>query len=281
MTTTVAAWEGLPTLAASNAVGGIAIQTVWLVIGDLCLRRVNLEHSAASTENLFQGALLVALLSLPLIAMNAPEVSIFKIHPVSVALFILWWLGIKLLREIRLAPMWHPEQTQDTVLDQPNMLNKTLDLRRLWVEFLGLALVLGVCGYALAQIGSTVTNVTALSESMAGGLFTAASSSIPELVVVIAAVRSGAHTMAVSNIIGGNAMDTLFLVFADVAYREGSIYHAVDSGQEFFLVLTIFMTGILLMGLIRREREGLGTIGFEGIMIFVCYAFAIVALALV
>ncbi|MFW6353616.1 MAG: sodium:calcium antiporter, partial [Verrucomicrobiota bacterium] len=205
LTTIIAAAEGLPTLAVSNALGGIAVQTLWLVVGDAFLRRANLEHAAAAPENIFQGALLVALLSLPLLAMSAPPFTLFGfLHPVSILLPALWFFGMRMMREVRKHPMWRPLQTPDTVLDEPNEDDDgKLSARQLWISFLGLALILGGAGWALAESGGEIVERTALSESVVGALFTATLSSTPELVVVIAAVRQGAHTLAISNIIGG------------------------------------------------------------------------------
>jgi cation:H+ antiporter len=53
-----------------------------------------------------------------------------------------------------------------------------------------------------------------------GGLFTAVSTSLPELVTSVAAVQQGALTLAVGGIIGGNSFDVMFVAFADIAYRE-------------------------------------------------------------
>lgn len=89
-----------------------------------------------------------------------------------------------------------------------------------------------------------------------GGFFTAVSTSLPELVTAVAAVRQGALTLAAGDIIGGNAFDTLFLAVADVAYREGSIYHRITSEQVFIIALSIPLTAVLLMGLVRREKRG-------------------------
>ena len=47
VTSLTAASAGLASLAVSNAVGGIAAQTAFLVIADLIYKRVNLEHAAA------------------------------------------------------------------------------------------------------------------------------------------------------------------------------------------------------------------------------------------
>lgn len=277
MTTSVTAFENYPTLAVSNAIGGIAVQTLWLVIADLTHRRANLEHAAASPENILQGNLLIGLLCLPLLAMAAPEVTIGGfLHPVSLLMLIVWIWGMRMVRTVHASPMWRPRQTEDTVEDiAEESAVREYSLKSLWTQFLILTVVLGVAGYVLAEVASTLTERTPLSQSVMGGIFTSAASSLPELIVVIAAVRRGAHTLAVSNIIGGNALDTLFLLFADLGYRRGSIYHAVAPDQQFFMLLTVLMTTVLMMGLVRRQRRGFLGIGFESTGVMVLYGVAI------
>lgn len=58
--TAVSAADGHPQLAYSNAVGGIAAQTLAVAVADAAYRRANLEHSAASPQNLLFGCLLLA-----------------------------------------------------------------------------------------------------------------------------------------------------------------------------------------------------------------------------
>lgn len=66
--TLFAAAQSMPQLSISNAFGGIAIQTVFLSIADISYRRYNLEHAAASVENMTQGTLLIIMLSMVLLA---------------------------------------------------------------------------------------------------------------------------------------------------------------------------------------------------------------------
>lgn len=278
MTTTLTAWNGLPTLSVSNAIGGIAVQTLWLVVADFTHRGSNLEHAAASSDNLIQGGLLIVLLSVPLLAMNSPPIDFWGVHPASLALVVLWVFGMRLVRRGHRRPMWYARHTSDTIEEEPDDNASSLSLKRLWVEFTVLAGVMAGGGYALSASGSTLTELTVLSESVVGGIFTGASSSLPELVVCVAAVRRGAITLAFSNIVGGNCLDTLFLFFADLAYREGSIYHAVALSQEYFISLTVFMTGALLMGLVHRERRGFLGIGFESGLILLAYVAGVAAL---
>lgn len=85
---------------------------------------------------------------------------------------------------------------------------------------------------------------------------------------MIAAVRIGALTLAVSDIIGGNSFDVLFISAADLAYRDGSIYHALGGPDMMLLALTLLLTAILAAGLIHRQARG---IGFEGLAILALY----------
>ena len=61
------------------------------------------------------------------------------------------------------------------------------------------------------------------------------------------------------------------MAFADLAYRQGSLYHALSERQIFMIALTIVLTGILLLGLIRREKFGIANIGFESFLIILLY----------
>jgi len=58
-------------------------------------------------------------------------------------------------------------------------------------------------------------------------------------------------------------------------YRDGSIYHAIDARTRFWIVLAITMTGILILGLLRRERHGFANIGFESAAIVALYVGAV------
>jgi cation:H+ antiporter len=278
VTSVSTAAQGYPELSVANALGGIAAQTTFLAVADMAHRGANLEHAAASVENLVQGALLSTLVAIPLLAMAGPDLTLLGIHPASVVLVAAYVFGLKLVRDARSEPLWSPSQTPRTKLDEPEYEDaEGSALRRLWLTFAGLGLTVAGAGYAVAETGIALADATGISQTIIGGLFTAVATSLPELVTAVAAVRQGALTLAVGGIIGGNAFDVLFVAFADVAYRPGSIYHAMTNDQVFVIALTLVLTGILLLGLLRRERTGIAGIGFESFLVIVLYlgAFAL------
>lgn len=273
VTSVTTAWHGHGELAVSNAVGGIAAQTAFLAVADITYRRANLEHAAASLENMMQGALLVTLLTLPLLAMGGPEVTLLGIHPASLLLLAGYAFGMRLTYQTRATPQWLPRHTHETRVDTAatGEGGDDLSVARLWLAFGTLALLLIMAGYVVAQTGIALAARTGLSETAVGALFTAVATSLPELITVMAAVRQGALTLAVGDIIGGNSFDVLFLAFSDAAYREGSLYHAMGDLQVFIIAASQAMTGILLLGLLRREQSGIANIGFESFLVLVFY----------
>ncbi len=261
-------------LAISNAVGGIVAQTAFLGVADLTYRRANLEHAAASFTNLTQCALLIIMLAIPLVALGTPPLAVFAISPATPVLFATYFFGVRLSARARAEPMWRPRETEETRHDDA----PDPDAWKGWrsgAEFAGVAALSGLSGIALAETGVELSRKTGLSEGAVGAVFTSVTTSLPELVTSIAAVRQGALTLAVGGIIGGNAFDVLFLAFADLAYRGGSIYQAMTDRHLFLLSLALVMTGIVLLGLLRRETHGMAGIGFESVLILAIYAASI------
>ncbi|MBE9226849.1 sodium:calcium antiporter [Phormidium sp. LEGE 05292] len=269
VTSVTAALGNYPVLALSNALGDIAVQTAFLGIADLTYLEANLEYAAASAATLTQGTLLIVLLTIPLLATAYPLINLWGIHPASFGLVITYILGLRLVSVAYSSPMWKTHDTENIeVLIEEKDDSSTI---KLWVYFILLAAVLAVAGYVVEQAGVTIANSTNLSENAVGSLFTAISTSLPELVTTIAAVQRRAFTLAVSGVLGGNSFDVLVLALCDLAYRQGSIYQALTEHQVFLLALTILMTGILLLGLLRREKHGIGNIGFESFLLLLLY----------
>ncbi len=266
-----AAYNGHAELAVSNALGGIAVQTFFLAIADMVYRRANLEHAAASVANMMQNGLLICLLSLILIAPYLPNITFFSVHFITPILFAAYIYGFYLVQEATESPMWKPLNTSDTKEDEPDDTSAMPSLLRLWIEFVVLMLILGSAGFLLEPSATVIAVNTNLTQTVVGVILTAVCTSIPELVTSVAAVRRGALTLAVGGIIGGNAYDTLFTAASDISYRNGSIFHVIPDDSKFWAALTLLMSGILMMGLIRRQRKGVGNVGMESLLIIVLY----------
>ncbi len=269
------AYEGLTDLAVSNAIGGIAAQTFFLVLADISYRKANLEHAAASLSNIMLSILLICLLCIPIVATQMPATTWWGIHPATLFLFCFYLFGLRYCQEQKQHPMWFPRSTKHTVEDTPDEEQGGPVLKALVIKFLLFMVVLVGAGFAIKESGVHLAQSWGISHSLLGALLTATITSLPELITTFAAVRRGALTLAVGGIVGGNTFDVLFLAFSDITYTEGSIYHAMSATHISYISLIILMTAILAMGLLRRERQGVGGIGRESLTIGLLYVLSL------
>lgn len=271
VTSLVAAGQGHPTLAVGNAIGGIAVQTFFLAVADLAYRRANLEHAAASLPNLMSSALLIGLLVLLLLVVVAPEVTFWGVHPGSPLVLIAYLGGVGLAHRASQTPRWRPVQTTETVADEPDGDSQGQSIRSVSTKLLASGALVAVAGWVLAETAPEIAARTPMSEGFVGSLFAAVATSLPELVVSVQAVRRGALTLAVGNIVGGNSFEVLVVAAADFVYRDGSLLHTAATSQAFIVALTALLMSVLLIGLLHRQRQGPAGIGWESTLIIALF----------
>jgi cation:H+ antiporter len=282
-----AALDGRPALAVSNAVGGIAAQTLFIAVADVFHRKANLEHAAASVVNLMQATLLVFILSLVMLVMLTPEqagpawlpMQVGHVHlatPLIVLVYV--WGYVKVYRGGQ-EKMWRPRFTEHTREDTPDEESDRSPMWKLWAAFALTGVVVFIAGVFTARVGGAIVDQTPLTESVVGLLFTAVATSLPELISAVTAVRRGALQLAVGDIVGGNAFDCLFICAADVAFFGGSIYHAAGPAEMLLVASGLTMSAVLLMGLLHREKQGIGGVGFEAWAMLAVYAVTVVVVA--
>ena len=269
-----AAIDSRPDLAMSNVMGSMAVNLAFLGVADIVYRKANLEHAAASPVNLMLAGLLIVLLTLPLLATFMPTATQWGMHPITPVIVVAYLFGLHLVHRTREKPMWFPRLTHQTVSDKPEKYHRGRTTT-MWLGFIGMAVVTGMAGWILMEAAKGIADQTGLSETLVGGVFTALATSTPELVTTIAAIRIGALTLAVSNIFGTNCFNMLVVAAADVGYAHGSIYHDMAPVQMTWGLVSILMTAILLLGLVRRETYGIGRIGFESALILGVYTIAL------
>jgi len=212
--------------------------------------------------------------SLPL-GLALPQAAIGGIHPVSLLMLLAYLQGMRMVSQTHKLPMWLPRHTRETrtAADSGSM-GKDTGLPRLWLQFALAAAMTGMAGWLLARTAIPIAVHTGLSETVVGGLLTGLTGSLPELITALAAVRMGALTLAVGDILGGNAFDALIIAFTDWSYPGESVFGAAGQDQIFLLALTLLLTSVLLMGMLHREKHGIVNIGLESFMVLLLYTSA-------
>ena len=190
VTSITTAASGAPELAVSNAMGGIAAQTMFLALADIFYRKVNLEHAGASTVNLGQATVLIILSVLPIMAYAAPQIAFFGVHPVSPIMIAVYLIGLHNAHSIRQEPMWQPKETPGLRVEADDIESDPRSTPLLASLFAGLVLIVGACGWVVGESGLALSGELGISQGVVGALGTAIVTSLPELVTsAVAALR--------------------------------------------------------------------------------------------
>ncbi len=118
--------------------------------------------------------------------------------------------------------------------------------------FLGAAAVIAVAGSALTRYADAIADLTGLGRLLAGSIFLATATSLPELSVGVGAIRLGAVDIAVGDLLGSSLFNLLILALLDCAYvprwrmlSPVSAAHALSAAQSIVLT-TLAGIGIFL-----------------------------------
>lgn len=104
----------------------------------------------------------------------------------------------------------------------------------------------------LPRLGAAIAEQTGLGQAFVGSLLIAMTTSLPEIVVSVAAVRIGAVELGIANILGSNLFNMLILGLDDVFYRDGALLASVDASHGVSLFAVVSMYGLFLAGLSYR-----------------------------
>jgi len=116
------------------------------------------------------------------------------------------------------------------------------------------ALVIAAATY-LPSIGMRIAESTGLGGTFVGTFFIAIATSLPEIVVSVAAVKMGAIDLAVGNLLGSNVFNISILGLDDLLYRKGPLLSLVTPTHVIAAISAIIMTSIALVGLSYRAEQ--------------------------
>lgn len=273
-TTMSAGWIDAPDLAAGNLFGAGMSNMLTLGLIDLLYRQKRVWQQAAL------GHTLTATLAMVLTALAAffvllrVEVVHFGVGFESVILLILYVLGMRLVfrQEDMARRQLEHKAVVEGLAEEPGSDGSRRDALRYAVRGFSIgALVLLVAAPVLAWSAERIAEESGMTATFIGTSLVAITTSLPELVVSISAVRLGAFDLAVGNLFGSNAFNMAAFFFADLAYRGGGLLSTVSSTHALTALWAIIMMNIGLMGIIYRAERRFRLIEPDSLLMIVVY----------
>ena len=289
--TVSAAAQGNLGLAAGNLIGGIAVQTMVLVVCDITVGRQRpLTFLVGALSPVLEGLLVTLVVSGVLMgSLLSPSTAIGGVvSPASIAIVVVWTLGVYVINKVRKSPRWkitmegsHPgrrhRRDPHPVMGHPFAGRSTSEVG--WI-FGGACAVTLAAGVALETTGNTLADRAGINGVVFGATILAGATALPEISSGIAAVRLGDHALALGDIFGGNAFQLCLFLVADLV--AGSPVLPTAGSQDAWLAsLGVGLTAIFAMGVIIRPLRCRARLGPDSIFAIVLFAVGLAGLFVV
>lgn len=131
-------------------------------------------------------------------------------------------------------------------------------------------MIIGAALY-LPKVGDQLAASTGLGQSFIGNMLIAFTTSLPEVVVSIAAVKIGALDMAFGNLFGSNLFNIAILAIDDLFYTKGPIL--VDAASNHIIpgLSAILMSAVAIIALTYRSSKKTLFLGWDAWVIGLVY----------
>ncbi|QJD95462.1 sodium:calcium antiporter [Mucilaginibacter robiniae] len=279
--TVSAALKGDLGIAIGNILGGIAIQTVVLVILDAfgLGKSGTLSFKAASIPLILEALSVVTILAVVVLGHQLPASLIyFHIPPASLLIVIIWMVSLWLVNKANKDLPWKEQgQAPDSqkeakghAKDKKDQQAKAKSTGKVTMLFLLCALVTLVAGVALEESGDAIAKEIHMGGVVFGATVLALATSLPEISTGLTSVKMGDYKMAMSDIFGGNAfLPVLFLI---AALLSGKAPLPQAQNTDIYLTsLAILLTVIYICGMIFRPRKLFLNMGADSLLVLIIY----------
>lgn len=258
---------GVPEIAVGDVLGSCAFNLLILVAVDLLNRPDGLYRAASQGHIVSSGfaVILLAVIGLGLVLSQIGlPMSLGHVGTYSVVLLVLYAMAVR--------AVFHYEKVHvgEFADSEPDSYPQ-LTLRDASLRYALAAAVVVLAGIWLPFVGRTLADQMGWYQSFVGTLFIGLVTSLPEVVVTLAAVRLGALDMAVGSLLGSNLFNTAILAVDDLLYRPGPLLAQVAPGHSASALTAIMMTGVAVVGLIYRPHRIRHVIGWASLTLVGIY----------
>ncbi len=269
-------------IAAGNLIGGVAMQTLVLVIADRSMRGSHpLSTASASLVPALEGTLVICVVGITVMSGLLPSTA--AVGPLgvgSIAIFVVWLVGMLALgrcRDRKDMDLAVPADTRTpfgvTAADSPEKgdgLHNASTARNV-IIFLAASVVTLVAGVVLEQSGDRLADLMGINGVLFGATVLALASALPEISTAVTGVKMKTYTLVFGDIFGGNAFQLILFVLADLLAGQPVLPHE-GRANAWIGMIGLVMTAVYVAGiLLRKPRRywGIGADSWAALLIYV------------
>jgi cation:H+ antiporter len=283
-----AAASGNLQLAAGNLIGGIAMQTMVLLVCDFAVGPSRpLTYLVGRLTPVLEGLLVILVVAgVEMGALLKPSTAIFgRVSPASLGIVIIWVVGVYGINRAAKDPRWSitmpgsrpgRRRAEKRKAEQPHPYAGSSTARVALIFGLGCAVTLAA-GVALEESGNELANRLGVNGVIFGATVLAAATALPEISSGIAAVRLGDHALAMGDIFGGNAFQVCLFLVADLVAGK-PVLPSAGNLNAWLAALGVALTAIYGFGVISRPMHTHLRLGPDSLLALALFGLGIAGL---
>jgi len=255
------AYTDSPDLATGGVLGSCAFNLTILVVIDSLLRGKPLS-SRLGSDNTMAAGMGIALIGTGAIGIfMAPSGWAFwGVGFYTPVIIILYLIAMRLIFRYSAIQSGDDPAQEDLQYEHHSM-------RKSIIEFSTDSAIVIVAAIFLPVTCEAIAEQTGLGETFVGNALVAMSTSLPEFVVSLAAVKIGAVEMSVGNVLGSNMFNMLVLAVDDIFYRKGPLLSHSQPHQIVPALASIAMTAIFITGISFKAEKKRLPVGWDSLAI--------------
>ncbi|MEZ4572892.1 MAG: hypothetical protein R2849_21745 [Thermomicrobiales bacterium] len=274
--------SGAPDLAVGDLFGSSMANMAILAVLDLYHHRrvwptVELAHARIAAV----AILLTAIAALGIY--TPPDIRIGWIGTTPLVIFAIYIAAIAWLRRRRQPGEVAVSPSPITLLEVTGWdqyAETAPQTSRIVARFVLATVVIFLSAPVVALSAEVIAAESGIDQTMLGASLLAITTSMPELVASLAAVRIGAYDLAVGNLFGSNAINMSILLFADLAYTPGPILSAIDPPQVVAALGAIILMALALAAILAGTETRIRRLEPDAIVLLLAYVGVLLAIAL-
>ena len=282
-----AAASGNLALAAGNLIGGIAIQTMVLLLCDFAVGPSRpLTYLVGRLTPVLEGLLVILVVAgVEMGALLEPSTAIAgRVSPASLGIVVIWVVGIYGINRAAKDPRWSvsmPGSRPGRRKPEKRTRNSRIPMRlvdRRVATIFGLAcLVTLAAGVAAGGERQLLADRLGVNGVIFGATILAGATALPEISSGIAAVRLGDHALAMGDIFGGNAFQVCLFLVADLVAGT-PVLPSAGPLNAWLAALGVALTAVYGFGVISRPMHTRFRLGPDSLLALALFGLGIAGL---
>jgi len=282
-----AAASGNLALAAGNLIGGIAMQTMVLLVCDFAVGPARpLTYLVGRLTPVLEGLLVILVVAgVEMGALLKPSTAIGgRVSPASLGIVVVWVVGLYAINRAAKDPRWsismpgsRPGRHRAEKRQEPAHPYAGASTARVATVFGVACAVTLAAGVALEESGSELANRMGINGVIFGATILAGATALPEISSGIAAVRLGDHALAMGDVFGGNAFQVCLFLVADLV-AGSPVLPSAGNLNAWLAALGVALTAVYGFGVISRPMHTRFRLGPDSLLALALFGLGIAGL---